>query len=100
MGSLILTSLRFSLFKVVARVLSFSFATLLFLLKLLRCKCKEDMSTMLSSLRFRDVTTHPHSKESRPEIWKSSGIARDTQVGDDPLFPMLPPFQNDLTIEL
>ena len=55
---------------------------------------------MLSCLRVRDVTTHPHSKESRPEIRKSSGIAWDTQAGDDPLFPMLPPFRNDLTIEL
>ena len=57
LGSLIWTSLRFSLIEMVARVLSFfSFATLLFLLKLLRCKCKEDMSTMLSWLRVRDVT--------------------------------------------
>ena len=84
----------------VARVLSFSFATLLFLFELIGCKCKEDMSTRLTCLRVRDVTTHPLSKESRPEISKSSGITQDIQVGDDPLFPKLPPFQNDLTIEL
>ena len=64
----------------------------------LGCIERKHEHILLNLIGIRDVTTHPHSKESRPEIWKSSGIARDTQVGDDPLFPKLPPFQNDLTL--
>ena len=48
------------------------------------------MHTWLASLghtRTRDVTTHPQSKESRPEIQESAERKRGTQVEDDLLAP-------------
>ena len=48
------------------------------------------MHNLLASLghtRTRDVTTRPHSKESRPEIQESAGKERGTQVEDDLLAP-------------
>ena len=61
------------------------------------------MHTLLASLghtrRTRDVTTRPHSKESRPEIQESAETKRGTQVEGDLLAPreLLP--RNDGTTE-
>ena len=43
------------------------------------------------------MTTLPHSKESRPEIWVPPERRRDTQVEDDPPFPKLLHSQNGAT---
>ena len=47
----------------------------------------------------RDVTTHPHSKESRPEIQVPPEKGWGTQVEDDPPFPKYRRSQNGVTIE-
>lgn len=60
------------------------------------------MHTWRASLvhtRTRDVTTHPHSKESRPEIQESARRKWRTQVEDDLLAPRYILSRNDETIE-
>ena len=47
----------------------------------------------------RDVTTHPHLKESRPEIRVPPERGWGTQVEDDPPFPKWLHSRNDVTIE-
>ena len=46
------------------------------------------------------LTTRPHSKESRPEIQKSSGGRWGTRHGGGLLFPRLVLSQSDVTIAL
>src|SRR3954470_3183171 len=46
------------------------------------------------------LTTRPHSKESRPEIQKSSGGRRGTRHGGGLLFPRLLLSRSDVTIAL
>ena len=66
----------------------------------MKFKHDANMKASLGHTRTRDVTTRPHSKESRPEIWVPPGRRRDTQVEDDPPFPKLLHPQNGATIEL
>src|ERR1043165_353513 len=46
------------------------------------------------------LTTRPHSKESRPEIQKSSGGRCGTRHGGDLLFPRLLLSRSDVTVAL
>src|SRR4051812_38203330 len=63
--------------------------------------CMMQRGTQILTLTLVGVlTTRPHSKESRPEIQKSSGGRWGTRHGGGLLFPRLPISRSDVTIAL